>query len=508
MRKEKVLVHFGVLAILSVPFVCPLEYDHEGQVIGRHMAPGWPARMFQPQTYRPETKQICRSYEPCGYYSFALLNGDVPFTWIQSWCNCSSTEECVYDRIDKKRRVYLEKCASKEIFELANNTTSNTTDSSNIDSETQATRTHKRHRHVYRVTAEKECMQQLHCQVAQTHREYHPWPIGSARWRLQQYIRTGRSAQTQFPTKPRPDEYANVSHQIPYKKAQDREPIIHADYPFRAPSQTARSIGSGKGYLVERPTYFTPTPDKSLAPVREEIEEYRITREESCISGGSEANTCSVEDHYPVVNCDESKQKRRRSRTAFTYDQLAALETRFKCSRYLSVCERINLAASLQLTETQKHSPGCLLNSRRSSSEVEEVLKNSDSSSLKSYVPLAPENSSLNHPSTSQTRCPDALPITNFMQNSATQSLSALPIPFSTPLPILTSYDSGYVPYFCGEHPFLTSPAKLPLAFSSSSSTKASEKGMDGEENLSRKNSLLLDFYRANCMNIPNNLFA
>ncbi|KAI1732241.1 homeobox domain-containing protein [Ditylenchus destructor] len=46
-------------------------------------------------------------------------------------------------------------------------------------------------------------------------------------------------------------------------------------------------------------------------------------------------------------------QKRRRSRTAFTYDQLVALETKFKHNRYLSVCERINLAAALQLTETQ-----------------------------------------------------------------------------------------------------------------------------------------------------------
>ncbi|KAI1725742.1 homeobox domain-containing protein [Ditylenchus destructor] len=48
-----------------------------------------------------------------------------------------------------------------------------------------------------------------------------------------------------------------------------------------------------------------------------------------------------------------SGQKRRRSRTAFTYDQLVALETKFKNNRYLSVCERINLAAALQLTETQ-----------------------------------------------------------------------------------------------------------------------------------------------------------
>lgn len=45
--------------------------------------------------------------------------------------------------------------------------------------------------------------------------------------------------------------------------------------------------------------------------------------------------------------------KVRRARTAFTYEQLVALENKFKTTRYLSVCERLNLALSLSLTETQ-----------------------------------------------------------------------------------------------------------------------------------------------------------
>lgn len=45
--------------------------------------------------------------------------------------------------------------------------------------------------------------------------------------------------------------------------------------------------------------------------------------------------------------------KARRARTAFTYEQLVALENKFKHTRYLSVCERLNLALSLNLTETQ-----------------------------------------------------------------------------------------------------------------------------------------------------------
>lgn len=45
--------------------------------------------------------------------------------------------------------------------------------------------------------------------------------------------------------------------------------------------------------------------------------------------------------------------KPRRARTAFTYEQLVALENKFRVTRYLSVCERLNLALSLSLTETQ-----------------------------------------------------------------------------------------------------------------------------------------------------------
>uniref|UniRef100_A0A673G767 NK1 transcription factor related 2-like,a n=1 Tax=Sinocyclocheilus rhinocerous TaxID=307959 RepID=A0A673G767_9TELE len=50
---------------------------------------------------------------------------------------------------------------------------------------------------------------------------------------------------------------------------------------------------------------------------------------------------------------DHRCAKTRRARTAFTYEQLVALENKFRATRYLSVCERLNLALSLSLTETQ-----------------------------------------------------------------------------------------------------------------------------------------------------------
>lgn len=56
---------------------------------------------------------------------------------------------------------------------------------------------------------------------------------------------------------------------------------------------------------------------------------------------------------------ESGSSKSRRARTAFTYEQLVALENKFKNTRYLSVCERLNLAISLRLSETQVGLFGC-----------------------------------------------------------------------------------------------------------------------------------------------------
>src|SRR5277367_2496148 len=59
-------------------------------------------------------------------------------------------------------------------------------------------------------------------------------------------------------------------------------------------------------------------------------------------------------DYGTGVNATSSlSAKQRRARTAFTYEQLVALENKFKHTRYLSVCERLNLALALNLSETQ-----------------------------------------------------------------------------------------------------------------------------------------------------------
>ncbi|KAK4470595.1 hypothetical protein MN116_006135 [Schistosoma mekongi] len=94
-------------------------------------------------------------------------------------------------------------------------------------------------------------------------------------------------------------------------------------------------------------------------------------------------------------NGNESNMKPRRARTAFTYEQLVTLENKFKMTRYLSVCERLNLALSLNLTETQvkiwfqnrrtkwkKQNPGKDVNMQNDKSFISKMMIPSTSPSL------------------------------------------------------------------------------------------------------------------------------
>jgi len=70
-------------------------------------------------------------------------------------------------------------------------------------------------------------------------------------------------------------------------------------------------------------------------------------------SGGSSSSSISSSSSTTNDQTSSKSGKPRRARTAFTYEQLVSLENKFKTTRYLSVCERLNLALSLRLTETQ-----------------------------------------------------------------------------------------------------------------------------------------------------------
>ncbi|CAD1473503.1 unnamed protein product, partial [Heterotrigona itama] len=55
-----------------------------------------------------------------------------------------------------------------------------------------------------------------------------------------------------------------------------------------------------------------------------------------------------------TTNGPPSGRKPRRRRTAFTHAQLAYLERKFRCQKYLSVADRSDVADALSLSETQR----------------------------------------------------------------------------------------------------------------------------------------------------------
>ncbi|CAG9837468.1 unnamed protein product [Diabrotica balteata] len=63
------------------------------------------------------------------------------------------------------------------------------------------------------------------------------------------------------------------------------------------------------------------------------------------MAGGEGQQTGSLEN--------SKGRKPRRRRTAFTHAQLAYLERKFRCQKYLSVADRSDVADALNLSETQ-----------------------------------------------------------------------------------------------------------------------------------------------------------
>ncbi|XP_048801847.1 NK1 transcription factor-related protein 2 [Lagopus muta] len=139
----------------------------------------------------------------------------------------------------------------------------------------------------------------------------------------------------------RPQMEASLGHPSPGREGVPVPMPIYARCPPTAPPRTRDSRLDAR----------TPAESGAEAAV-----------EEGQPAAGAGSSSCSAatgpEEPGSPRGCrrrraEASCAKPRRARTAFTYEQLVALENKFRATRYLSVCERLNLALSLSLTETQ-----------------------------------------------------------------------------------------------------------------------------------------------------------
>uniref|UniRef100_A0A3B4Z8H7 Homeobox protein Nkx-3.2 n=1 Tax=Stegastes partitus TaxID=144197 RepID=A0A3B4Z8H7_9TELE len=78
-----------------------------------------------------------------------------------------------------------------------------------------------------------------------------------------------------------------------------------------------------------------------------DVPEESLQEETDQESAANESSDCVTK------SLDQPKQRKKRSRAAFSHAQVFELERRFNHQRYLSGPERADLAASLKLTETQ-----------------------------------------------------------------------------------------------------------------------------------------------------------
>ena len=104
-------------------------------------------------------------------------------------------------------------------------------------------------------------------------------------------------------------------------------------------------------YLYNNCIHFFKGAEKRKSQDELSPEDVEKDSEDSDSADENASNTGKKRKRSTDKNGKEGKP--RRARTAFTYEQLVALENKFKTTRYLSVCERLNLAMSLSLTETQ-----------------------------------------------------------------------------------------------------------------------------------------------------------
>ncbi|KAF7663656.1 hypothetical protein LDENG_00204740 [Lucifuga dentata] len=136
---------------------------------------------------------------------------------------------------------------------------------------------------------------------------------------------------------------------------------------FSVPNAEGASLesdtGAGGDFRAERTKSGEDTGDehssaRSHADAADPLLLPSPAETEPCLTGeqgeedGESAGTQDPSQHKRR-RPDQACAKPRRARTAFTYEQLVALENKFRATRYLSVCERLNLALSLSLTETQ-----------------------------------------------------------------------------------------------------------------------------------------------------------
>lgn len=94
------------------------------------------------------------------------------------------------------------------------------------------------------------------------------------------------------------------------------------------------------------------SPDSELSQYSSQLKLGNCTNEHHHKTDGNlTASSLGLKNN--CTHQGKAGRKPRRRRTAFTHAQLAYLERKFRCQKYLSVADRSDVADTLNLSETQ-----------------------------------------------------------------------------------------------------------------------------------------------------------
>ncbi|XP_065592242.1 NK1 transcription factor-related protein 1 [Cyrtonyx montezumae] len=145
-------------------------------------------------------------------------------------------------------------------------------------------------------------------------------------------------------------DYSSRPSRSPDSELQDDEELCSEESSSSSSSTGSGSAAPGEAEAVPQ---HSDAPEAAVGPPPPAPPQPQQPPAPQQPGGGQQQQQHQAKPKRKRTGSDSKSGKPRRARTAFTYEQLVALENKFKSTRYLSVCERLNLALSLSLTETQ-----------------------------------------------------------------------------------------------------------------------------------------------------------
>lgn len=95
------------------------------------------------------------------------------------------------------------------------------------------------------------------------------------------------------------------------------------------------------------------SPDSDISQYSSQLKMSNCASEHHHHKNEGLLSTSSLDIKGNCTHQGKAGRKPRRRRTAFTHAQLAYLERKFRCQKYLSVADRSDVADTLNLSETQ-----------------------------------------------------------------------------------------------------------------------------------------------------------